>query len=201
MKRALWLVGFVGIACLEGCVASHPQPRQFDLGEFIAPGAPAGVLSANIIIPEVTQPSWIRSRDIFYRLDYEAPDRPHRYVLNRWVATPGEMVTLHLRQAVQAASRGFTLSVPNRVAGYVLQTDLEVFTQSFRTPQDSHCIVELRASLWKADGQIGAQRTFHVELAAPTPDAPGAVRCLVSAVDRESDEIIGWLAGVVTPAP
>jgi cholesterol transport system auxiliary component len=198
MSRAVWLAALL---CLGGCVASHPVPKQFDLGEFTGQERPAGALAANLIIPDVTQPSWIRTRDIFYRLDYEASDRPQRYVLNQWVAPPGEMVTLRLRQVVQSANRGFTVSAPNGVAGDVLQTNIDEFTQSFSTPKDSHCIVRLRATLWRTDGLIGAQRVFELQMPAPTPDASGAARCLAAVVDRESDEIVEWLAGALTPAP
>jgi cholesterol transport system auxiliary component len=136
---------------------------------------------------------------MFYRLDYEASDRPQRYVLNQWVATPGEMVTLRLRQVVQSANRGFTVPAPNGVSGDVLQTSIDEFTQSFSSPKDSRCIVRLRATLWRTDGQIGAQRVFEVEQPAPTPDASGAARCLGAAVDRESEEIVQWLATSLSP--
>jgi cholesterol transport system auxiliary component len=198
MKRTMLLAGVLSLA---GCVVSHPTPKQFDLGEFTPPQRPGGVLAANLIIPDMTQPSWIRTRDIVYRLDYESTDRPQRYVLNQWVATPAEMVTLRLRQIVQSANRGFTVSAPNGVAGNVLQTNIDDFTQSFSAPKDSHCIIRLRATLWRADGRIGAQRVFELQMPAPTPDASGAARCLATAVDRESDEIVEWLAAAVIPAP
>jgi len=186
------------LLCLGGCVASHPMPRQFDLGDLPERDPRSGELAVNLIIPDVTQPSWIRTRDIFYRLDYESSARPQRYTLNKWVATPGELVTLRLRQALQSANRGFTVSAPNGVAGYLLQTNIDEFTQVFVTPKDSGCIFQLRATLWKPDGQIRAQRAFRLALPAPTPDAGGAARCLATAVDRENDEIIQWLGAVAT---
>jgi cholesterol transport system auxiliary component len=195
------IVLLAGVLSLTGCVVSHPTPKQFDLGEFTPPKKPGRVLAANLIIPDVTQPSWIRTRDIVYRLEYESTDRPQRYVLNQWVATPAEMVTLRLRQIIQSANRGFTVSAPNGVAGNVLQANIDEFAQSFSTPKDSRCVLRLRVTLWRADGRIDAQRVFELEMPAPTPDASGAARCLATAVDREGDQLVDWLAAALTPAP
>jgi cholesterol transport system auxiliary component len=196
MIRVLTIVATL---CLAACVTSYKPPRQFDLGDYPAPAQQSGVLAANFIIPNVTQPSWMRSRDIFYRMDYESPARPKRYTLSQWVAPPGEMVTMRLREAVRSANIDFTLPAANGASGYLLQTDLDEFTQVFMTTTGSQCIVQLRASLWRADGRIMAQREFRLEIPAPTADASGAARCLATAVDREDDDIVQWLALQVPP--
>jgi cholesterol transport system auxiliary component len=183
--------------CLLGCVTSRPPPNQFDLGVYRAQRRPASVLAADFVVVDLTQPSWIRTRDIVYRLDYESPARPRRYALSRWVALPGELITLRLRQAVEAANAGFTLATPNGTGSYVLQTDLEEFTQVFSSPSRSQCIVQLRASLRRGDGRVIGQNVFHIEIPAPFPDARGAALCLASAVNLESDRIVEWMSAVV----
>jgi cholesterol transport system auxiliary component len=185
----LWLVG---------CVSARPPPSLFDLGPFDEQRKPSSVLAADFVIEDVSQPTWIRSRDIFYRLGYESPSRAQRYAMSRWVAAPGELVTLRLRQAVQAANAGFTLPAPNGTDSYFLQANLEEFNQIFSAPSRGRCIVQLRASLHRADGRVIGQNVFHIEMAAPTPDASGAALCLAAAVNRESEQIVAWMSAVVT---
>jgi cholesterol transport system auxiliary component len=181
------------LLCLAGCLTSHPPPRQFDLGDFDGLGNRPHMMTTNLIVADVSQPSWMRTRDMFYRLDYAPPPRPQRYTVNQWVATPGELVTQRLRQTVQAVNAGFTLTFSG-VADYVLDSSLDEFTQAFTTPTDSQCIVQVRASLRRTDDRIVGQRVFRIEIPAPTPDAAGAALCLAAAVNRGSDEIVQWLS-------
>jgi cholesterol transport system auxiliary component len=194
MSRAPWAAAAI---LLVGCVASKPPPKQYDFGNFTAMHPATSALAVKLVIRDVTEPSWLRTRDIFYRLDYAAPSSPRRYAMSQWVATPGELVTLRLRDAVASANAGYTLTASNGVGGYLLQETLEEFTQVFTQPAESHCIVQLRVSLWKAD-QITAQRIFRIEMSAQTPDAGGAATCLASAVNMDVDKIVQWLSGEVS---
>ena len=198
MKSAAWLAAVV---LLVGCVTSHqPSKQQYDLGDFDALRHGSGALAVNAAIRDVNQPSWLRTRGIFYRLDYVAPSRPQRYALSEWVATSGELITFRLREAVASANAGLTLPTPTGAGSYVLQTDLEEFTQAFTAPAKSHCIVQLRATLSRTDRVVG-QRVFRIENPAQTPDANGAAVCLAAAVDRAADDIIEWLRNEVAGAP
>jgi cholesterol transport system auxiliary component len=188
------------LLCLAACMTSRPSPRQFDLGSFDALGKRASIPATNLIVTEVSEPSWMRTRDMFYRLEYASPPRPQRYALNQWVATPAELVTLRLRQSVQAANTGFTLSTFSVSGNYQLDSSLDEFIQAFTSPADSQCVVQLRTSLRATDGRIVGQRVFRVELPAPSADASGAALCLASAVNRLTDDTVQWL-GVVTAKP
>jgi ABC-type uncharacterized transport system auxiliary subunit len=191
MSRAPW----VGAAILlVGCVASHPPPKQYDFGTFTAMRPVTSTLAVRLVIRDVTEPSWLRTRDIFYRLDYAAPSSPRRYAMSQWVATPGELVTLRLRDAVASANAGYTLTPSNGSGGYLLQANLDEFTQAFTQLAKSHCIVQLRVSLWKSADQVTAQHIFRIEMLAQTPDACGAATCLASAVNMNVDEIVQWLS-------
>jgi cholesterol transport system auxiliary component len=197
MRAALAAV----LLCLAGCVTSHPTPRQFDLGDFDALGNRPRMVATNLVVADVSQPSWMRTRDMFYRLVYAPPSRLQRYAVNQWVATPGELVSLRLRQTVQAANAGFTVPTSDFAGDYVLDSSLDEFTQAFTTPADSQCIVQLRASLWRKGGRIVGQRVFRIESPAATPDAPGAALCFAAAVNRVSNEIVLWLSVVTVRAP
>jgi ABC-type uncharacterized transport system auxiliary subunit len=193
MSRASWVAAAI---LLVGCVTSHPAPEQYDFGTFTARPA-TSALAAKLVIRDVTEPSWLRTRDIFYRLDYAAPSSPRRYSVSQWVGTPGELITLRLRDAVASANAGYTLTAANGSGGYLLQATLEEFTQAFTEPAKSHCIVQLRVSLWKSSDQIIAQRLFRVEIPAQTPNASGAATCLASAVNVDVDEIVQWLSTAI----
>jgi cholesterol transport system auxiliary component len=197
MIRAMLATLLLG---LTGCVSSRPALRQFDLGDFDALKDPPSTLATNLVVADVGQPSWMRTRDMFYRLDYEPLPRPQRYTINQWVATPGELVTLRLRQTVQGANAGFTLTTASVSSDYLLQSTLEEFTQAFTSPAGSQCIVQLSASLWNKDGHIVGQRVFRADIPAPTPNASGGAACLTSAVNRISDEIVQWLGTATATA-
>jgi hypothetical protein len=126
---------------LGGCVTSHrPLKQQYDLGEFGVSHHGSSGLGVEVVIPDVSQPSWFRTRDIFYRFDYAAPSRRLHYATSEWVATAGELITFRLREVVADANAGFTLPIPTDTSGYVLQASLEEFTQVFTVPTRSQCI-------------------------------------------------------------
>jgi ABC-type uncharacterized transport system auxiliary subunit len=117
--------------------------------------------------------------------------------VSQWVAVPGELATLRLRQAVEVANAGFILSAPNGSDAYFLQANLEEFTQEFSAPSVSRCIVQLRAALRRADSRVIGENVFHIEMPSPSPDARGAALCLASAVNLESNQIVEWMSAVV----
>jgi|HubBroStandDraft_4_1064222.scaffolds.fasta_scaffold226324_2 ABC-type uncharacterized transport system auxiliary subunit len=187
---------------LGGCVTSHrPLKQQYDLGEFGVSHHGSSGLGVEVVIPDVSQPSWFRTRDIFYRFDYAAPSRRLHYATSEWVATAGELITFRLREVVAAANAGFTLPTPTGTSSYVLQANLEEFTQVFTVPTRSQCIVQLRVTLSRTADQIVAQRVFRAETPTQTPDASGAALCLASAVTGEADDIVQWLSDEVARAP
>jgi ABC-type uncharacterized transport system auxiliary subunit len=198
MSRAPWVAVAIW---LVGCVASPPPTKQYDFGNFQAMRPATSAFAVKLVIRDVTEPSWLRTRDIFYRLDYAAPSSPRRYSMSQWVATPGELVTLRLRDAVASANSGYTMTASNGSGGYLLQATLEEFTQAFTRPAKSHCIVQLRVSLWKTADQITAQRIFRTEMSAQTPDASGAATCLAAAVNMDIDKIVQWVSGEVSGTP
>jgi hypothetical protein len=121
---------------LAGCVTSHQAPKQYDFGDFITPRQRSNALSARLVVRDVTQPSWLRTQDIFYRLDYASPARPQRYAMSQWVATAGELVTRRLRDTVASANAGFTLQASNGSEGiYCRQTSRSSLRDSLRRPR------------------------------------------------------------------
>ena len=116
MSRA---ASVVAAMLLTGCVTSPPPPKQYDLGNSTAVHPASNGLAIKLVIRDVTEPSWLRTRDIFYRLDYTEPSRPRRYAMSEWVANPGELITLQLREAIGFANAGYTLTSLHGSDGYL----------------------------------------------------------------------------------
>ena len=192
-KRWLFVV-FTSV--LGACVAPQPAAvRTYDLGVPRAAAQSTIQLDAPITIPPVSAPSWLQGSALVYRLAYAVPPYPQVYSLSRWIAAPGDLITLRLRDAVAAANTNFTLtSTAANPTGYVLEVTLEEFTHEFESPTSSRCIVQLRATLLdRSAGLIVAQKTLRAEQQAPSPDAAGGVRGLIAATDTVIDGLLVWL--------
>lgn len=185
------------LACallLSGCATERALPVRYDFG-----GTPAAVraqarFDATIAVPPIAAPPWLRTTALVYRLGYERPAMPRAYTLSQWAAPPGELLTLRLRQSVEAQNRGVTLrQIPPVPDGYSLEVSLDVFAQVFSSPARSLCEVVLRATLVRHDSEVIAQKTFSAELPAPRPDAAGGVHGLTAASDVDIRNIITWV--------
>lgn len=185
----------IALAMLSAACATHrdtPAVYDFDSVQSL-PDAPPR-LAATIAIPQVSAPSWLRTPALIYRLDYDAPARPRAYARSAWAAPPAELLTLRLRELVTAANSAFTVARRgSRSEGFRLDVTLERFEQTFASPSESRCIVQLTATLIAPDDRTIAQRSFRAQRAAPSADAAGAVRGLVEASDDALEQILNWL--------
>jgi len=196
-RRAIYCAAAI-LTCgaLPGCsIGPHAteQPATYDLGSPLgqAPANPA--IPAVLFVPEVGAPAWLTGQGIVYRLNYENSARMQAYSLSRWTASPPELLTQRLRSRVAAASSGVTTRADGVRADYLLRVELEDFSQSFDTPQASRVALRARASLVSLPNRaLVAQRAFALEQAAPSPDAPGAVKALGAASDEFMDLLIEW---------
>ena len=180
---------------LSACATDPPLPLRYDFGGTPAPIQSQARLDATIAIPPIASPRWLRTTALMYRLDYEAPAYPRAYALSQWVASPGELLTLRLRQWVEAENSGSTLrQLPSDSDAYSLEVSLDTFAQVFSSPDHSRCTVALRATLVEHRNEVLAQRTFRTTRTAPSPDAVGGVQGLVHASDADFQKIIAWLA-------
>jgi cholesterol transport system auxiliary component len=85
-------------------------------------------------------------------------------------------------------------------AQYLLRVGLEEFSQVFDTPQSSHALVRLRASLVDQIKQRHlAQRAFDVTRPAG-PNAEGGAQALAGAVDHALKQLLEWLASEIKKA-
>jgi cholesterol transport system auxiliary component len=85
---------------------------------------------------------------------------------------------------------------PETSAPWVLQVELEEFSQLFSSPQSSVGLLRLRATVTQATPQgdkLLGQRSFSVQRPAPQANAEGGVRALTAASDAAVDELLQWL--------
>ena len=191
MMRAL---AFLFALLLSSCAADRALPVQYDFDGTPDPVQSQAPLDATIAIPPIAAPPWLRTTALVYRLGYEPSAMPRSYTLSQWVAPPAELLTLRLRQSVEARNRGITLRhLPLISEGYSLEISLDTFAQLFSSPDQSLCEIVLRAALVKHGNEVIAQKTFSAEQPAPTPDAAGGVKGLVDASNVDVRNIILWL--------
>jgi len=187
-------------AVAAGC-SLGPQRQQtdsYDLGPPRAQVATGPSITATLLLPDISAPSWLDGYGIVYRLSYENSARPQAYASSRWVAPPAALLTQRLRGRFASGAGGIVTSADGARAEYALRIELEDFSQSFAAANASRVSLRARASLVRlADRLLVAQRVFSVDRAAPTPDARGAVVALGEASDELVESLVEWAGGQV----
>ncbi|MDH3288476.1 MAG: ABC-type transport auxiliary lipoprotein family protein [Betaproteobacteria bacterium] len=200
MKRVGLLRGFASAAMalmLASC-ALMPPPRdesaRYDLGPPPHQERANPALSAIVLLPDVTAPSWLDGKGIVFRLAYEKPARLQTYAQSRWKAPPPALLSERLRGRFAAATqRGIVTSDDGARADYKVRVALEDFSQTFSAPGTSRVVVRARASVVNLQHRtLVAQRVFVFERPAPSPDARGAVAALADASDELIEELLEW---------
>ncbi len=202
MKK--YLVLAVAIAALTACAAiRNPAPvAVYDFGLQPLPVEPSAAeaggnrqLRTSLLVTDTIAPAWLDSTAIHYRLAYDDPTRFLAYRSSRWASTPAKLLTQRVRTRIAALNEGGVMNTGEGAhADYILRVDLEEFAQVFDTPSRSSAIVQLRASLIDRTTRYPvSQRSFGVEVPAPTANAAGAVKALTEASDQLIENLVGWL--------
>ena len=187
---------------VPACAHQRALPVRYDLDSPSAHPVSGAQLHANIALAPIQAPSWLRTRAVLYRLDYETPALTRAYAEREWTAPPTEMLTLRLRERIAAANTGFTLErLPEKTAGYRLSVTLENFSQTFRSPQKSECVMTLSATVLRDGDEVVAQQIFRSEGEAPSANAAGAVEGLAHAADANFEQILAWLSASLPQQP
>ena len=212
----IWLILLPFLFLIVGCGLVAEQPPTVAIYELRLPAAdeepvvpPAEPSTAAAPRVEVTAPSWLRSRAMHYRLDYQDSLRRHSYLESRWVAEPAEMIAraLELELAAVSRSRGDARVETGRPAGPVLlpapcrlRLSLDEFIQVFRDEHHNHTLLQVRAQLLNAEGRaIGHRRFVHRQESA-TPDAAGGVAAHALGLQELAAKLRAWLPTVAAGA-
>ena len=174
--------------------SKDPPKADFDFGPL--PAAVATHTSnhseANIVVYEVSAPTWMDNSSMYYRLAYQNAANPMPYAQSEWVMSPAALLTQRLRSSLSASNSGEMRRVAlEEPASYTLRSELFEFEQVFDQPGRSRGVLHLHATL---EGKgMWAQRTFVIEKPAPTADAAGGVTALSQCADELVVEINEWV--------
>ena len=193
---------------LGGCALPSP-PQRFQGYDF---GGAADVVVAN---PALADPSTGARRllllrtpqsqagldgsAMLYRLAYTNAQQLRAYAQARWSLPPTQLLQQRLQPVLQNHFLlvGAADLLGSRSAALELRIELEEFSQVFEQPDASHAVLQLRASLIERGGTeprgLLAQRSFHLQATAPSPDAAGGAAALRTASDAAAQELLNWL--------
>lgn len=190
---------------LGGCV--HSTRAQFT-GHYglgtpaSAPANASGAASSNgkiLRVARISVPDWLSGNAMFYRLDYRNDDRLAAYGQSDWIGPPASLLEPVLRRAL--ADGGWRAVVGPRnpaTADASLQLRLDDFSQAFAQPGESRGILDATATLIdNHDNSVIAQKHFHIEVPATTPDAQGGAKALAEASREFATQLQDWAQAAV----
>lgn len=185
--------------------------RHYGLGASATAPAPAatnatGASGKILEVEEISVPEWLSGNAMYYRLDYQNDDRLAAYGQSDWIAPPASLLEPILRRAL--AGGGWRAVVGPRnpaTADASLQLRLDDFSQAFAQPGESKGVLDATATLIDShNDRVIAQKHFHIEIAAATPDAQGGAKALSDASRQFAAQLQHWAqssaAGAQSPS-
>ncbi|HEX5488874.1 MAG TPA: ABC-type transport auxiliary lipoprotein family protein [Rhodanobacteraceae bacterium] len=187
---------------LGGCV--HATRVQFP--QHYALGGPAQTLhehrgagksgEAILQIARIAAPEWLEGTAMYYRLDYQHDNRLSAYGRSDWIAPPASLLEPLVQSAIAAGGGWRAVLGPGNPANAdtSLQLRLDDFSQRFSQPDRSAGVLDATATLVDHHGdRVVAQKHFHIEVAASTPDAQGGAQALGNASRQFVAQVQQWL--------
>ena len=192
------------LCVISGCslmTSRAPPKTEFDFGpETSAPADPAPLSQVQLVVYDVSAPTWMDGTAMYYRLAYQNAAVPLPYAKSEWVMSPAALLTERLRSSAAVHADGGTRLVGVRTTEvYTLHSELLEFEQIFDAPDRSHGALRLRATL-QGEG-VWAQRTFAIDRPAPTPNAAGGVIALAECSEELARLVEGWVSGNHSESP
>lgn len=130
---------------------------------------------------DIDSPAWLATDCIHYRLLYASPTQLRCYNLDKWIAPPAEL----FKQRLQASGR---------FSQHRLMIQLLDFEQQFDTSKQTRVVLHFIAEVYSVDNnRLLATQDFHLQQAATTPDAAGAVLGFAQLTQQASDKLQQWL--------
>lgn len=183
-----------------GCV--HSTKAQFSghygLGTPAStPANGSGAANADgkiLQISQISMPDWLSGNAMFYRLDYRNDDRLAAYGQSDWISPPASLLEPILRRALAAGGWRAVVGPRNpATADASLQLRLDDFSQAFSEPGESRGVLDATATLIdNHHDDVVAQRHFHIEIPAATPDAQGGAKALAEASRKFAAQLRDW---------
>jgi cholesterol transport system auxiliary component len=154
---------------------------------------------ATLQVSRITVPPWLQGTALYYRLDYRQNDRIAAYAQSDWVSPPARLLEPIIRNAISRSGTWRIVTGPtgSTRTDFSLHIGLDDFSQAFASPNRSRGVLDATATLVdNRNGKAIAQKYFHAEAAAPSPDAQGGVKALNHAALQFTGELERWLRAV-----
>jgi len=192
------------LCATSGCslmTSKAPPKTEFDFGpEPNASSDSAPLSQVQLVVYDVSAPTWMEGTAMYYRLAYQNAAVPLPYAESEWVMSPAALLTERLRSSAAVhADGGARLVGVHTAEVYTLHSELLEFEQIFDAPDRSHGALRLRATL-QGEG-VWAQRTFAIDRPAPTPNAAGGVIALAECSEELARLVEGWVSGNHSESP
>ncbi|WP_422088732.1 ABC-type transport auxiliary lipoprotein family protein [Variovorax sp.] len=207
-SAAALAVGFALLAA--GCGALPDKPARAALYDFgpgpaattQAPASAPAQMRPTLALAEFESNSRLDGTQILYRLGYADANELRPYGQSRWSQPPAQLLrqrlrdTLSERRTVLGPEESATISRSKGEVPDTLRISLDEFTHYFDSASASVGLVRLRATLIRgtpAGDRVLGQRLFTVRSPAPSADAPGGVKALISASDAAVADVVQWV--------
>lgn len=198
-----------------GCGALPDKPARTTLYDFgPGPAMPAAATAPatlpTLSLAEFESNSRLDGTQILYRLGYADANELRPYGQSRWSLPPSQLLRQRLRDTlsehrmVLGPEEAATISRSRGEAPDTLRISLDEFSHYFESASASLGLVRLRATLVRSSAggdRVLGQRTFTVRRPAPSADAPGGVKSLISASDAAVAEVVQWVDQLQQQAP
>jgi len=184
MKNFLLAKLFLVVLIVSSCTFTpekSPPPRLHDLGPLPSRSDRSPAPWSSV---DVTAPGWLKDDRIRYRLVYSDSTRVGVYTLDRWVASPSELL-----------AQRFALSGDG--GPFRIRIELQAFEQIFERPDHAKALMRFRVSAYERGSKKHlAERTFELGKISPSADAAGAVVSLADLADGAIAAVRTWIEGM-----
>lgn len=177
--KTLCLSVLMACLVLAGCSvlpSRSPAPAAHDLG--LVKGMPASAPWRHV---SVTEPDWLQNDGINYRIEYAAATRLRAYTLDRWVASPGELLSDRFNSVASPDGR------------FMVHLNLLAFEQVFTGPGKAHAYLRARVEADSVDGGHTYTKTFVLDTPTSQANAKGAVQGLAQLTSSLEHRLRVWL--------
>lgn len=184
---------------LGGCMhASKPViVHHYDLGTTPTAASSSENRTGKVLrIARISVPDWLAGTGMHYRLDYRHDRQVAAYAHSDWAAPPATLLESVIQDALATHGGWRAVVGPGSPASAnaSVHIRLDDFSQAFSQPHDSAGVIDATATLIGDHGdKVLAQRHFHVEIVAETPDAQGGVAALAEASRHLASLLQQWL--------
>jgi cholesterol transport system auxiliary component len=195
IRFTLATMAILGCALFGACATKSEPLSLYDLGPLRAASSGQTPTSGlpTLSIAEVNAPAWLDSPMMYFRLAYANDQQPRPYASSRWTMPPAQLFGQRLKSRLAQAG-AVVLSAADGAANLpLLRIEADDFTQIFDSPGQSSAQIALRASVFNGRTLV-AQKSFLQQTPAPSADAAGGAKALVTASDAVIVEMMGWLA-------